>query len=375
MKFLCAVAWAALYWAGFTSPAAAQVPDAPLNSALRPVEHREVSIPTPDPNITIAGTLSLPAGEQTRPAVLMIVGNGPHTRDQLISNTPMFKLLGDHLAALGLVVLRTDARGYGGSTGPADWEQYTTADRIEDNRAAVEFLRRQPGVDAQRLVVLGHSEGALIAAALSAGSPDVALAILLSPPALRGDEVVAGQLAASLVQQGAEPDTAEAVRQAFLRFAEFAVAEPDNDAKFEAIALDFLAAHGVSNDQLDPTLAKSLLSGYLASPWYRHFFASDPTTTYRQNAGPVVAIFGGADQQVPWRIHLPKLTAAYAQSASNDLSACVLPDQDHFFLEFEGRRIEKHKPGEMQIADELLDRLDAELGRHGLATPADTTAD
>jgi hypothetical protein len=44
----------------------------------------------------------------------------------------------------------------------------------------------------------------------------------------------------------------------------------------------------------------------------------------------------------------------------------VLPGQDHFFLEFEGRRLEKHRPGEMTVANELLAALDAELRRRGL---------
>jgi pimeloyl-ACP methyl ester carboxylesterase len=327
---------------------------------------REVTIQSEAEGITIAGTLSMPTGKGPHPAVLMITGNGPHTRDQMISNSPMFAMIADHLARRGLAVLRTDARGYGASTGPNNWELYTTEDRIVDNRSILTFLKEQEGIDPNRVVLLGHSEGAMIAAALAASGATPALTILLSTSALPGREVFAQQMSDNLRRRGASEEAARAVYQQLLIFADFLATDRDNRARFDAIAFDFLAAHGVPRNEVDPKLAQSLLEGYLEAPWYWYFVANDPRDDLTRINTPVLAVFGGADESVPWRTHLPALTAALAEAGNSDITLVVLPDQDHFFLEFEGHRMEKHNPGEMKIADELFEVIDDELLRRGL---------
>jgi hypothetical protein len=95
---------------------------------------REFLVSSTAPGIDIAGSIMAPRGS-TRAAVLMITGAGPHTREQRISNTPIYTMIAEHLARRGMVVARSDARGFGASTGPADDEAYNTADRAADNRA------------------------------------------------------------------------------------------------------------------------------------------------------------------------------------------------------------------------------------------------
>ncbi|MCB1023350.1 MAG: alpha/beta hydrolase, partial [Acidobacteria bacterium] len=232
------------------------------------------------------------------------------------------------------------------------------------------FLRAQKGVDTNRIVLFGHSEGAMIAAALAATEKEPVLTILMATSALKGDEVVSRQLAGNLVRRGASEKTAEAVRQEFLRFAEFAVNDGKDQEEFQKIALDFLKAHGVAEDKLDPEFAKGLLKGYLESPWYLHFFAFDPAADLSKIKSPIFAIYGGEDSNVPWRIQLPALVEAVSASGNQDLSVVVIPDEDHFFLEFEGKRLEKHNPGKMLIADEFYSAIDAELMRRGLSEGA-----
>ena len=109
-------------------------------------------------------------------------------------------------------------------------------------------------------------------------------------------------------------------------------------------------------------------SDFFHARW--HFFASDPRDDLRRIDTPVFAIFAGADDNVPWRRHLPALVAALAAGGNADVATVVLPDQDHFFLELDGRRVAKHSAGEMRIADEMFAALDAELGRRGLVCVA-----
>ena len=180
----------------------------------------------------------------------------------------MFAMLADHFASRGMAVLRTDARGYGASTGPNDWELYTTQDRTVDNRSALAFLSQQANIDASRIILFGHSEGAMIAASLVASGSEPALTILLATSALPGAQVFARQRADNLRRKGATEAVAEAVYLELLRFADFLANDRDNRPRFEAMALDFLAAHGVPQDELDPKFAQSLLEGFLKAPWF-----------------------------------------------------------------------------------------------------------
>ena len=74
------------------------------------VAEREFRVASTAPGIEIAGSIMTPRGA-ARSAVLMITGSGPHTREQRISDSPMFTMIAEHLVRRGMVVARTDARG------------------------------------------------------------------------------------------------------------------------------------------------------------------------------------------------------------------------------------------------------------------------
>jgi len=80
-------------------------------------------------------------------------------------------LIADALAAQGFSSLRIDKRliGKSGKAGPASEAELRFDDYIDDAVSWAGFLRRQPGVHC--VVILGHSEGALIAAAAAHRAP------------------------------------------------------------------------------------------------------------------------------------------------------------------------------------------------------------
>lgn len=326
---------------------------------------REIQVQSGE--FTLAGDLTVPRGEGPFPAVQMITGSGPHTRDETISGSHTFRQIATFLARHGVAVLRSDARGFGASSGPADTEATTTAERAADNRAIYDFLKRQPQVDPKRIVLFGHSEGAMIAVMLAAHGLDPALLALMGPSAIPGNEVLAWQMTNNLRKRGADDATADAVHVQLLRFFDLLVNDPDNRAEFEIIANDFLAAHGVPREEIDPTFAQSLLVGYFDSRWDRFFAGYDPRADIAKVKAPIAAFFAGVDENVPWQQHLPALVDAVIEGKRNtDLGLHVIPDQDHYFLEYEGKRMEKHRFGEMQVAPALLLALEQELAQHGL---------
>lgn len=227
-----------------------------------------------------------------------------------------------------------------------------------------------------------RERAAELAAERAARDSRPALTVLLSTSALPGREVFARQRADDLRRRGATEEAASAVYEQLLRFADFLATDRENRPHFEAIALDFLAAHGVPKEDLDPKLAQSLLDGFLKAPWYWYFVSHDPRVALRRIDSPVFTVLAGMDENIAWREHLAALAQAIGPGAERvegggpsgarggpgeaELTAVVLPDQDHFFLEYEGRRLEKHVPEKMEIATELYEVLDAELSRRGL---------
>ena len=122
------------------------------SGAPAPVATREVSFQNGD--VTLAGTLLLPAAPGRRPAVIFVQGSGPEGR---WAN----RYLAGKLAEAGVVALIYDKRGVGASTG--DWKGAGFDTLAADAAAGVALLRAQPAVDPARVGLYGHSQGATFA--------------------------------------------------------------------------------------------------------------------------------------------------------------------------------------------------------------------
>lgn len=91
-----------------------------------------------------------PGTDRPVPGVVLVDGSGTGTADG-------WDRWPSAIAECGTVVLAHDKPGCGGS--PGDWREQTFDDRARETLAAVEFLRKQPGVDRGRVGLLGISQG------------------------------------------------------------------------------------------------------------------------------------------------------------------------------------------------------------------------
>ena len=124
--------------------------------------------------VSLAGTLTEPR-EPTDTVVVCLHGTGPMDRDQ---NAPgqklnVFNAFARGLAEVGVATFRYDKRGCGASTG--DYFSAGQTDLMADAAAVIAGMRQRGFA---RVVLLGHSEGTLLAARL-AGQAD---AIVLVAP-------------------------------------------------------------------------------------------------------------------------------------------------------------------------------------------------
>jgi len=144
----------------------------------------------------VQGTLLVPDNAIKPPVVLIIAGSGPTDRDgnqQNLQNNSL-KQLADSLYNRGIASLRFDKRGIGASQIP-DLNQREL--RFEHFVADVRYWIGLLGKDKRfsRLIVAGHSEGALIGIEAAIDNPQVHGYVSLAGPSRPADEMIREQLA------------------------------------------------------------------------------------------------------------------------------------------------------------------------------------
>jgi pimeloyl-ACP methyl ester carboxylesterase len=333
----------------------------------------EISVPTEDPNVTLAGTLSLPRGNGPYPAVLFLTGSGGHTRDQVISGTPMFKVLGEYLVGRGLAVLRLDDRGVGGSTGP-NVRASTLDERTADAMAGLRYLLERPEIDPESVGLLGHSEGAMNAPRLAIDEPRVRFLVLLSPPSVSGAEIWVRQQIDMLRREGEMSENQmQLIERALTLMVRHIGLEGNTDDGFYRYGREACLAWGDPPEEVTPEFVTDAF-GDLRQNWYRQFFASEPQAALRQLRQPVLAVFGGADQQVTLDQNLRTFVESLGQAGNQSFTVSVLPDEDHFFLRAEGMAPNEHVHGQMKVSEAALqvvgDWILLQIGKNQRASPA-----
>jgi dienelactone hydrolase len=257
-----------------------------------PYTAREVTLTGPH-GITLGGTLTIPSGSRGRvPAVVTITGSGQEDRDEYIpvgGGYRPFRQIADTLGRRGVAVLRLDDRMVGMSGG----ELGTSADYADDIRAAIAFLRTQPEIDPDRIALLGHSEGGMIAPMVAATDSRLRGIVLMAGPAYRGGDIIRYQ-----ARNGIEsnPTIKASVRDSLVRV---------SMASFDSIAR--------------------------VNPWMDFFYRYDPLPTARKVKVPVLILQGATDHQVtPEQAQL--LATAIRGGGNNNVTVRVFPDLNHLFV-------------------------------------------
>lgn len=300
----------------------------------KPYPYREESVVIPSGNVRLAGTLTLPPGDAPHPAVILITGSGPEDRDEAIMGHRPFLVLADHLTRHGFAVLRCDDRGVGASTG--NFAEATEDDFVADTLAQLAHLRTRPEIDGQRIGLLGHSEGAIIAPRVAVQSTHVAFLVLLAGPGVPMDELLVRQGRDIAGVMGVGPEGLkdnEELQRALFRILK---AEPDR-TRAEG-ALRKLFEERLS--QLTP--AQRQAAGYgdgalegqirtVLTPWFRQMIAYDPRPTLQAVKCPVLALNGEKDLQVAADANLPAIRAALEAGGNPRVKTQRLPGLNHLF--------------------------------------------
>ena len=141
------------------------------------------------------GLLTLPDGASAPlPAVVMVHGSGSSNMDEKVMKLTPFRDLAEGLAKRGVASIRYDKRTFAHARKMAKACPTVEAETIEDALLAVGLLKKDPRIDPERIYILGHSMGAMLAPRIDAEGGEVKGLILMAGTPHRLEEVVLRQL-------------------------------------------------------------------------------------------------------------------------------------------------------------------------------------
>jgi uncharacterized protein len=276
--------------------------------------------------VRLGGTLVIPEGKPPFPTVLLITGSGLQDRDETLFNHRPFAVIADYLARRGIASLRVDDRSIGKSTG--DVRNATSADFATDVEAGVAFLKTRPEVSPQKIGLIGHSEGGLIAPMVAAKPENgIAFIILLAGPGVTGDRVLIEQQTADLKASGASTKQIESNRKVMETIVPIIKASKES----RETLLDRLVK---AVKEIQPKASTKKIRDnvrYLTSPWVKFFLNYDPAPALAAVKCPVLALNGAKDVQAIPQLNLTAIEQTLKRSGNQNFKTLELPGLNHFF--------------------------------------------
>jgi alpha/beta superfamily hydrolase len=296
--------------------------------------------------LKLAGTVTVPKDKGKRfPACIIISGSGPLDRNGKVQNlgfSVQYKAIAHKLSNSGILVLRYDKRGVGQSEG--DFKTASSSDLVSDAKAGIEYLRSRKDVDTNRICLIGHNEGAIIAPMIAADDKRIKAIVLMAGTAKPLDQVIMEQQGFLLSQLNI-PD--EEKRKAIEEQQEF---------------FDWVRGKKELKEEEMPLQYKELIG---KRKWLLEHFNHDPLETITKVKCKVLILQGKKDKQV-FDLHAIMLSNALDRAGHQDHRIMIFPDLDHLFCKTEGEGdyaeyAKTERPIDSEFLNFLTDWLKKEL--------------
>jgi pimeloyl-ACP methyl ester carboxylesterase len=314
--------------------------------------------------IQYGATITIPQGKGPFPAVLLITGSGQQNRDEEVMGHKPFAIIADYLTKKGFVVLRVDDRGMGQTTG--DVALATSADFANDALVSLDYLKNRAEVIKEKIGLMGHSEGGMIAEMIGAKRKDLSFIVLLAAPGESITDLMVHQNEAVLTAAGLPKDYIQPYLGLYRKLASAAANAPSAEAaKIEASKLVeewtavtpaniVQATTGIKDEETKQKFI-DLFTRQTSVPWFKYFLSYNPAPDLQKISARVLALNGDRDVQVVSAFNLPAIEAALKKSSSPSWLVKQLPGLNHLFQHCTRCTVEEYGQLDESFAPEALE--------------------
>lgn len=282
----------------------------------RKIEFKEERLTFKNGDVTLGGTLILPATKGKHPVIIITPGDYGTHRNQL-------RLWAHAYTSRGIAALIFDARGGGESTGAVNSSSFS--DLANDVLAGVNALKTRDDINQQKIGLFGFSNSTFTVTLAASRSKDVSFLILQSLVGVPGWKQESFRAETQLRVDGYPEST---VKQGanFMRL------------KYE------VARTGEGWEQLQAIMEKSRDERWLAytnppnnlerlRSVYESIMTYDPVPALEKLKVPILAIWGDKDTYLPVAESVAAFKQAMERAGNKNYIVKIYPNANHSLLE------------------------------------------
>lgn len=309
-----------------------------LEEELKPMPalFREREVTVGEGEWSLPGTLTMPAQAGPCPAVVLIHGDGPRDRDEIVGPNRPSRDLAWGLAARGIAVLRYEKRTKEHRRALDKVGDRMTVDdeTVDDALAAAKLLRGARGIDPKKVFLLGQSLGGMLAPRIAARDKGIAGLILVSAASRPLEDVILSRTEYFLTLRG----------------------EPTEDEKSQLERLKAQVAR-VKDRSLSEDIPSGELPQGLPASYWLSLRGYDPPAEAKKLNRPILIMQGGRDYNSTsedfegWK---------KALGSRGDVQFRWYPNLNHLFVSGQGKSTpEEFLQRRRSFEDKVLDEIAA----------------
>jgi len=275
-------------------------------------------------SLTLAGEWFQPGGEGPFPAVVVVRGSGDSSRGNVWTET-----LAGVLLAEGVGVLIPDKRGSGRSEG--DWRDADFGELAGDGLAAVRYLASRQEVAAERIGLMGLSQGGEIVPIAGVRSQSVSFLINVVGAAVPFMENVRFEMLHTFREEGLSGERLEAS----MRMVDTAVDYLMGSISWETYESALGETRAVVGDGITDAY-------FIHTPdhwrwnFLRRMASFDPVDWWRRVDQPALVLLGGSDSNTDSAESARRLRRAFRESGHADATVLVFEGLGHSLWDMSG---------------------------------------
>lgn len=325
-----------------------------------PYYSEDVTFENKKDGVSLAGTLTLPSKEGNFPVVVLITGSSPQNRDEEILGHKPFLVIADYLTRNGIGVLRYDDRGTAASKG--NYATATTLDFSYDAEAAVTYLLSRKEVNKNKIGLMGHSEGGVIAPIVASRNKNVSFIVLLAGTGLRGDKLLLLQQELIAKDAGTKEEDIKKNKELNIKLFDAILNSTDDEQlKSDIAAIMKQNIKENPNDKFPNEMNEEQYINFIISQytdiWIKSFVKLDPSIYLEKVKCPVLAINGSKDLQVPSKENLEAIKNSLSKGKNKKVTIKELPNMNHLFQETKTGSINEYEKNEQTFSPIALTEI------------------